>query len=147
MSIYRYLLDTNILVYAHDIREKERQIKAIQLLRHLHKLGNTALPAQSLAEFSNVALKKFKPSWNWKTIELQIIDLSACFPILPLSTEIIIEALREIGKHQFSYYDAQIWAVAKIHQIPIILSEDFNPNSTIEDVTFINPFSEDFYLL
>jgi predicted nucleic acid-binding protein len=26
-----------------------------------------------------------------------------------------------------SYYDAQIWAVARLGQVAVILSEDFNP--------------------
>ena len=43
-------------------------------------------------------------------------------------------------------WDAQIWAVAYLHQIPIVLSEDFQNNQVIEGVRFLNPFSPTFEL-
>jgi predicted nucleic acid-binding protein len=45
-----------------------------------------------------------------------------------------------------SYYDAQIWASARLNQIPTVFSEDFASGSTVEGVTFINPFDKDFKL-
>ncbi|MGI0479550.1 hypothetical protein ACN4EE_02040 [Geminocystis sp. CENA526] len=36
--------------------------------------------------------------------------------------------------------------MAKLYQIPIILSEDFNTGSTIDGIYFLNPFTEDFNL-
>lgn len=40
----------------------------------------------------------------------------------------------------------QIWATARMNQIPTIFSEDFNTGSTLEGVQFINPFSKTFSL-
>jgi len=42
--------------------------------------------------------------------------------------------------HGFSYWDAQIWATARLNQIPIVLSEDFAHGRRIEGVRFLNPF-------
>jgi predicted nucleic acid-binding protein len=42
--------------------------------------------------------------------------------------------------HQFPFYDAQIWATAKLSGIPAVLSEDFSHASRIEGVLFLNPF-------
>ena len=39
---------------------------------------------------------------------------------------VMLEALREVRDHQLSYYDAQIWAAARLNQVPVIFSEDFN---------------------
>lgn len=68
------------------------------------------------------------------------------FPIVPLTPGIVLEAIRGVGEHAFSFYDAQIWAAAKLSQIPTVLSEDFSANATIEGVTFLNPLEAAFDL-
>jgi predicted nucleic acid-binding protein len=45
-----------------------------------------------------------------------------------------------------SFWDAQIWAAARLNQIPIIFSEDFNAGSAIEGVRFTNPFASGFQI-
>lgn len=57
---------------------------------------------------------------------------------------VVLEAVRGVCDHQFSFLDSMVWATAKMNQIPAILSEDFSNRSVIEGVRFINPFSEDF---
>jgi predicted nucleic acid-binding protein len=42
-----------------------------------------------------------------------------------------------------SYWDAQIWATAKLNQIPRVLSEDFSHGCRVESVEFVNPFIVD----
>ena len=59
---------------------------------------------------------------------------------------IIFEAGRGVRDYQLSYYDAQIWATARLNQIPTIFSEDFNNGATLEGVQFINPFAPDFVM-
>ncbi|NET57277.1 MAG: PIN domain-containing protein [Symploca sp. SIO2E6] len=145
-SKFRYLLDTNIIVYLNDPQDIVRQMRANQLIIRLKTLQNAALPAQVLAEFINVAVRKLKPHMDLRAIEQQIEGYIQDFTVLPLTQEIVIEALQGVRNYQFSYYDAQIWAVARLHQIPIVLSEDFNSGSTVGQVTFINPFDNTFDL-
>jgi hypothetical protein len=47
------------------------------------------------------------------------------FPLLALTGPVVLEALRGVGEHMLSYYEAQIWAVARLGQVGVILSEDF----------------------
>lgn len=54
---------------------------------------------------------------------------------------IVHEAVRGVIEHNFSYWDAQIWATARLNQIPIVLSEDFSHRRLVEGVRFINPFA------
>lgn len=49
------------------------------------------------------------------------------------------EVLRGVQEHNFSYYDAQVWAAARLGQVAGILSEDFNTGATIEGVQFVDP--------
>jgi predicted nucleic acid-binding protein len=43
-----------------------------------------------------------------------------------------------------AYWDAQIWASARMNQISLVLSEDFGEGVVIDGVRFINPFGSDF---
>ena len=58
----------------------------------------------------------------------------------------VLEAVRGVRDHRFSFYDAQIWAVARLNSIPVILSEDFNTGASIEGVLFVNPLDLSFDL-
>jgi predicted nucleic acid-binding protein len=145
-SSYQYLLDTNILIYPNDTKDPVKNTRATELLNLLQTEKNAALPAQALAEFANVALRKLIPPMDMSLIYLQIEGLTRDFPVLPLTKEIILEAFRGVRDYQFSYYDAQIWACAKFHKIPVILSEDFNSGAVIDGVTFLNPFDSGFDL-
>ena len=40
-----------------------------------------------------------------------------------------------------SFLDAQMWAVAKLYQLPYLLTEDMATGATIEGVMIIDPFS------
>jgi len=51
-----------------------------------------------------------------------------------------------VRDHQLPYWDAQIWAAARLNQVPIIFSEDFNAGAVLEGVRFVDPFADDFLL-
>ena len=64
--------------------------------------------------------------------------------MLPLTAAVVLEAVRGVRAHGLSYYDAQVWAVAKLGQIPVVLSENFDAGSVLEGVSFLNPFDRAF---
>ena len=138
----RYLIDTNIIVYPQDGQEEEKRVRAGEVLHLLAEAKMAALPSQALAEFSNTSLKKLRvaPADVMQRVEL----LTEAFPVLPLTPTIVLEAVRGVRDYQLSYYDAQIWAVAKLNQIPIVLSEDFNTGGGLEGVTFLDPLEPTF---
>ncbi len=78
--------------------------------------------------------------------ERQVTDLALAYPVFPLTLPIVLEAARAVRQHQLAYYDAQIWATAKLNQVPTIFSEDFSSGTLLEGVRFVNPFSADFVL-
>lgn len=61
-------------------------------------------------------------------------------------TPMTLEAVRGVRTYKMAYWDAQIWASARLHQIPLIFTEDFNVGAVIEGVRFVNPFEEGFNL-
>lgn len=144
MQATRCLVDTNILVYAYDAGEPEKRARAQLLLRQLGLDATAALPAQVLAEFATVCLRKLQPPLSADRVYEEVERLEAAFPVLPLRAATVREAIRGVRDHGFAYSDAQIWAAARLAQAPYVLSEDFAVGSRIEGVTFLNPLVEDF---
>jgi predicted nucleic acid-binding protein len=142
----RYVLDTNVLVYALDRRAPEKRARAREVLRRLGASG-AVLPAQVLSEFANVCLRKLEPRPDPAAVQREVERLLLAFPVLPLTGPVVLEALRGVREHLLSYYDAQIWAVARLGQVGVVLSEDFNPGAVLDGVSFANPLDPAFDLL
>jgi predicted nucleic acid-binding protein len=138
------LIDTNILVYAHDLGEHAKQMHAIHVLERLQLGGNGCLSVQCLAEFFSITTRGKTPKLTIPEAERQVEYLALAYSVFPLTLPIVLEAARGVREHQLAYDDAQIWATAKLYQIPAILSEDFSSGSTLEGIRFVNPFDPGF---
>lgn len=142
----RYVVDTDLLVYAVDRREAEKRERAREVLRRVGRAGNAALPAQVLSEFANACLRKLEPGPDPATVHREVERLMLAFPVLPLTGPVVLEAVRGVREHLLSYYDAKIWAVARLGQVGVILSEDFNPGTVLDGVSFADPLDPAFDL-
>jgi predicted nucleic acid-binding protein len=103
----RYVVDTNVLVYALDRREPKKRERAREVLRRIGGAGTAALPAQVLSEFANACLRKLEPQPDPTTVRREVERLMLAFPVLPLTGPVVLEALRGVGEHPLSYYDAR----------------------------------------
>lgn len=73
--------------------------------------------------------------------------LMLVFPVLPLTGPVVLKALRNVWDYLLSYYKRpDLWAVARLGQVGVILSEDFNPGAVLDGVTFAYPLDPDFDL-
>jgi predicted nucleic acid-binding protein len=135
-----------VLVYALDRRQPEKRQRAREVLRRVGTAGTAALPAQVLSEFGGACLRKLEPRPESEAIRREVERLMLAFPILPLTGPVVLEALRGVREHLLSYYEAQIWAVARLGQVAVILSEDFNAGTVLDGVSFTNPLEPDFDL-
>src|SRR5918997_5181765 len=144
--VARCVVDTNLLVYALYHREPEKRERAREVLRRVGGAGTAALPAQVLSEFANACSRKLEPRPDPTTVRREVERLMLAFPILPLTGPVVLEALRGVGEHMLSYYDAQIWAVARLGQVAVVLSEDFNPGAVLDGGSFTNPLDPEFDL-
>ena len=144
VTMPRYLVDTDVLVYAHDGADPAKQARAVEVLARVGRAPIGALPAQALSELASVALRKMKPPMPESLLFQQIEALERVFPVLPLTPAVVLEAVRAVRDYKLSYDDAQVWAVAKLAQVPVLLSEDFDSGACLEGVTFVDPFAPTF---
>ncbi len=140
------LMDTNLLVYLYDQKHPDRQAQSQRVLEQLELTRNGRLSVQSLAEFFSVATRKLSPSLTAAEALHQINLFLRLWPVFDLTPMIVLEAGRGVRDHHLSYYDAQIWAAARLNQVPLVFSEDFRDGSTLEGVRFVNPFMPGFAL-
>ena len=138
------LIDTNVLVYAHDRGEFVKQQQAIRALEALQLAGTGRLTAQVLAEFFRGVTKSARPLLTIEQARQQFGYIARAWLVFDVTPLVVLEAARGVQDHQLAYYDAQVWATARLNQIPVIFSEDFTSGATLEGVRFANPFAADF---
>jgi predicted nucleic acid-binding protein len=142
----RYLIDMNLLLYALNRREPAKRERAREVLWRVGGAGSAALPTQVLSEFANACLRKLEPRPDPATVRREVERLLLAFPVLPLTGPAVLEALRGVRKHLLSYFDTQVWAVARLGQVSVVLSEDFNPVAVLDGVSIANPLDPAFDL-
>ena len=134
------LVDTNIAVYAYDPAEPQKRLRSQDLLRELSQSEKLFLSVQVLNEFAAVLLRRARQG----QMELEILEttreLSSLGIVLPLTATMTWLALQAVEQHSLSFWDALIWATAKVHELPRVYSEDFQHGRTLEGVQFLNPF-------
>ena len=140
------LLDTNVLVYFVDPEDLRKQYRAEEVMNALRANQNGRLSVQNLAEFFYTSTRKLKPPLSPSQAMEQIDRFQTLWPVFSLTPVIVTEAARGVRDHQLAYYDAQIWATARLNGVPVIFSEDFQTGRTLEGVRFVNPFADDFRL-
>lgn len=138
------LVDTNVLVYFYDQASPEKQARAILVLNRLREAGVGRLSAQNLAEFINAAMRKLDPPLTAAQAFEQASFFAVSWPVFDLTPQIVLEAARGVRDHGLAYYDAQIWAAARLNQIPVVFSEDFQDGQILEGARFANPFARTF---
>jgi len=142
----KIFVDTNVLVYAYDRSEPEKQKQARQVLDYLTTAGAGAISTQILSEFFVTVTRKLAAPLSNKQAYDRVKNYLQSWTTLNLTGMIILEAARGVCDYQFSFWDAQIWAAARLNQISTVFSEDFNTGAVIEGVRFVNPFADDFQI-
>lgn len=139
----RWLVDTNVLVYAYDRSQREKQKRAFQALDRLAVSSRGVLSAQILSEFFVVVTRKIPDPLPVRDAVRSVENYLRGRSVLAVTPALIYEALRGSEEHRMPYWDALVWATAKLNQIPAILGEDFQDGRVLEGVQFINPFIRD----
>ncbi|OLC17212.1 MAG: hypothetical protein AUH29_02915 [Candidatus Rokubacteria bacterium 13_1_40CM_69_27] len=138
------LVDTNVLVYAYDGREPRKQARALETLGSLVATGRGALSAQVLGEWYRAVTGKLRPVLSATDAASQAAALLRAWRVLPVTSLVVLEATRGARDHRLAYWDAQIWATARLNQVPLVLSEDFPDGRVLEGVRFCDPFARSF---
>ena len=131
--------DTNVLVYAQDDSNPEKQRIAIELITHALEVNHDGcLSTQVLQEFCNTMCKKTR-----RTKE-EIDGMLDGFREL-LKTDVTVDLVRHAldvkDEYGIQYYDALIVSAAERLGCSEIVSEDLNDGQLYRGMKVINPFA------
>jgi len=138
------LIDSNILIYAFDKDEKERNLIAKEILeRMINGEIEIFLSTQNLSEFYYNATKKIKEPLEIreaKEIISELISLSNV-KIIKIYENTILGAINLSSEYGISYWDALIVSVMKENNIYSIITENEKDFKKIKWLKVVNPFS------
>ena len=134
----RIFVDTNILIYAHDVDAGAKHQVAKNVLRELWSQRSGVLSMQVLQEFYVNVTRKIASPLSKDVARLVVNSYSVwCIETTPteISTAFRIEDESRIG-----FWDALIVAAAVKCGALRILSEDLNAGQVIAGIPIENPF-------
>jgi len=135
----KVFVDTNVLVYAHDLDAGDRHAIASRVVAALWDSRSAVISTQVLQEFYVNATREI-PSPLPRAVARQIVRTYATW-----QTEIVgpleIQAASELEEqHRLSFWDALIVAAAVKGGASRILTEDMSPGRIISGVRIESPF-------
>jgi predicted nucleic acid-binding protein len=132
--------DTNVLVYGLDEAAGHRHRRAKQLVAHCLETQTMFLPAQVLAEFASVALRKL--ALDPADVEARIGDLRLVAIIEPYTDLDVGAAIGLVDRARLSFWDALAVTVCDRVGVPVLASEDMQDGLRVGRTTVLDPFSD-----
>ena len=133
-------IDTNVLIYAHDVDAAAKRDIARRVLQELWSERTGTVSTQVLQEFYINVTRKIASPLPKKSARAVVSSYAIwCVVMTPeeISAAFQIEDEAHIG-----FWDALIIAAAVKAGADRILSEDLNPGQTISGVRIENPFGK-----
>jgi predicted nucleic acid-binding protein len=139
MSGDKIFVDTNILVYSHDVDAEQKHQIAQNILLELWKNRNGALSVQVLQEFYVTMTRKVLHPIPPNSVRNIIRDYFVWhIEINDLNSILIASRIGE--DYKISFWDALIVAAALKAKADKILTEDLQAGQIIEGIPIENPF-------
>jgi predicted nucleic acid-binding protein len=138
MSVKTFV-DTNILVYAHDVDQSEKHETARDILIELMQNRAGVLSPQVLQEFYVTVTRKIAKPLSKRTAR-EIVEDYSVWCINTTATD-VRAAFRIEDEAKVSFWDALILASAARSGAAVLLSEDMNAGQQIAGVRIQNPFA------
>lgn len=133
-------IDSNVLIYAHDVDAGRKHEIARGLLRDLWVDRTGVLSTQVLHEFYVNVTRKIRTPLP-KPSARSVVGAYVCWCIDP-RIEDVDAAFRIEDEASIGFWDALIVAVAARSGAKRVLSEDLNSGQVIAGVAVHNPFEE-----
>lgn len=132
-------LDTNILVYARDSSQPEKQAIAFQLIKSLWLENKAMTGIQNLNEYYVTVTRKLKLGLSAEEAWADVLDFMVLEPV-ELTVGILKEAHILQTRYKFSWWDCLVIAGAKVSGCSLLYSEDLQAGQDIDGLKIINPF-------
>ncbi|HMD09166.1 MAG TPA: PIN domain-containing protein [Candidatus Acidoferrum sp.] len=131
-------VDTNILVYAHDLKQGSKHDRARALVQKLWENETGVLSTQVLQELCVSLQRKVSRPLSAEGTR-KVIEDYATWEIVVNTAESVLLALDIEGRYNTSFWDALIVQAAESCGAEVLYSEDLADGQIYGDVRVINP--------
>lgn len=135
----KYFVDTNVLVYAHDITQGVKHQKAKALVEELWQTQRGVLSTQVLQELCVTLRRKAARPLSFDGMK-KLIEDYARWEIVANTAESVLEALDMESRYQVSFWDALILQAATSAGVAVLYSEDLSDGQKYGELRVANPF-------
>ena len=136
----KQFVDTNILMYAHDVSAGAKHQRAKALVEELWRTRLGVVSTQVLRELCvNLRRKAGRPLALKATRDLIADYLS--WPVMVNTGGSILEALEFEDRYRISFWDALAVQAAQASGADILYSEDLSDGQTYGAVRVVNPLA------
>jgi len=133
MSVF---VDTNVVVYAFDRADANKQRIAIELLEGSERL---VLSTQVLLETWWVLTRRLTEPLE-KGEASEVIDRLSELPVVSTDPQLVLQAIATSRRFEIAVWDAMIIEAARAAGCNRVLSEDLQTGQDFGGVTIENPF-------
>jgi predicted nucleic acid-binding protein len=133
----RGFLDTNVLVYAEDASNPEKQEKAIALILELAGQRSAVVSIQVLSEYFHTVTRKLHVG---AAVARSQVEFYARFQVVEPTVTDVLGAIDLHRLHGMSYWDSLILRCAKQAGCPVLFTEDMQHGQLVDGVRIENPF-------
>lgn len=132
-------VDTNVLVFARDLTEAAKQVRAAKWMAGLWASRRGRLSYQVLHEYYVTATRKLNPP---RTADEARGDVTAFLTWRPIHVDagVLDTAWAVEDRYGFSWWDALIVAAASAANCRWLLTEDLQDGQEVLGMTVLDPF-------
>lgn len=134
----RFTFDTNVLFYAVDRAAGGKHRVAVDLINRADG-KDCVIILQALAELFRTLTGKSKmdPAEAIKVVQ----RWRDAAPLYAADDVCLIDAMDAVAEHNWSFWDAMMWATAKRAGCRVLFSEDGQDGRVLGGVMIVNPFA------
>lgn len=135
----RAFLDTNVLVYAVDNADPQKQRRAHEILKG-GSADELVISTQVLSEFYVVVTRKLAEPLSPHQA-LAMVDELVRLPTVSITADLVRMAIAGSQEWKVSFWDALIVRAAEAAGCQLLLSEDLANHASYASVRVENPFT------
>lgn len=139
MSARLKFVDTNVLLYAFDATQADKQAQAQNLLNRLWKGNNGCLSVQVFQEFYVNATRKLSKPLD-SSAARQVVEDYSLWIVHSRRSASVLAAVDLQGRHRVSFWDALILQSALELGASTVCSEDLNAGRRFDGLEVRTPF-------
>lgn len=142
----RHFIDSNVFIYAYDASPDPRKERALAILTRVIEAQSGAVSTQVLSEtYVNLVRLGLRPA-SHRDARQVIEAIASSYPVLPVTSETVADALEITTAYSLSYWDSLLVAAARAAGAETLLTEDLQAEQVIEGVRVLHVLDPEFDL-